>query len=88
VYIFQTHQRFKFNNYPALHDKIGSPASFTYALIENRLFNFPIEIQSGILKLNSQSPLVNNLLKAITERTMHLHGTTVYPVCNFICIHN
>jgi len=88
VYIFQTHQRFQFNDYLAFNNEIGTPAAYTYALIENRLLNFPIEIQAGFLKLNNQTPLVNNLLKTVTERTVHLHGTTVYLVGNFIRIHN
>jgi len=46
------------------------------ALIENFSFLLPPEKEVSFLKLNSQTPLVDDFLKAIAQGTMYFHRTT------------
>ena len=59
--------------------KIYAPRTDIFITVKNRHLFFALELQPAVVHLDFKRPLIDDLLKPVAERRVHLHGAADNP---------
>ena len=85
--VFKPNNGLNFNDYFILHNEIGPSGAYIHPVVPDSLLMFAYKSQSCFFQLQSKTPLVDDLLKAIAQGVMDFHCTPINLICYFIQSH-